>query len=168
MAFWTVFKGRESQESFINSLHNELKKHFQNHDEDRLTVIACVAGLLAHVAFSDLNLEESEIKRIHEIIHDYKDISKEEALVITNLATEHAKEFSGLENHLLTNPLTELLTQNERFELVKALFQVAASDGSVSSLESEEVRLINHSLKLSNQHYLAARATVSKDLAALK
>lgn len=168
MGFWSIFKDKEVTDQFRNTLHKELSEHFKDHDDDRLTIIACTAGLMAHIAFSDLNIKASEVERIHEILDKNDDLSKNEARFITELATSHAKEFSGLENHLLANPLTELLTQDQRFKIVKALFQIAASDGSVSSLESEEVRLITHSLKLSNEHYLAARATVKDDLEALK
>lgn len=168
MGFWTIFKEDNEKDNFRNTLHKELEGALTEKDEDKLTIIACVSGLLAHLAFADLNIEESESIKIKEVLSHDSYFSSVEIDCIHQCALKHAKDFAGLENHMLTKPLTELMEQKERFELLKALFEVAASDGSVSSLESEEVRLISQGLRLSNQHYLAARATVAEHLAALR
>lgn len=168
MGFWTNFKADSSKANFVNSLHVKLASQMPEKDENALAIIACKAGLLANLAFADLNFEPEEFDKMETILNRDDNFKADEVKVIAKLAKEHAKEFSGLENHLLTRPLTELLTQKERFGFLKSLFQVAASDGSVSSLESEEVRNISHSLKLSKQHFLAARGEVAEFLAALK
>ena len=47
------------------------------------------------------------------------------------------------------------------------LFVIAASDGNVAAIESEEIRVISKGLELTNQHFLAARAEVADFLKAL-
>ena len=60
------------------------------------------------------------------------------------------------------------MEQKERYSLVKALFSIAASDGSVDESESEEIRVICMSLRLQHQDFISARASVLDKIRALK
>ncbi len=87
---------------------------------------------------------------------------------MANIAIVHIQEMAGLDNHLFYGPLKKYMTKEHRFEVLKSLFLVAASDGSVDGVESEEIRGICKGLELSSQHFLAARAEVVDYLKALK
>ena len=91
-----------------------------------------------------------------------------DSAVLANMAITHIKDMAGLDNHLYVHPLREILSQDERYKVLQSLFLVAASDGNVDNLESEEIRIICKGLELSNQHFTVARAEVAKYIGALK
>ena len=56
----------------------------------------------------------------------------------------------------------------DRYSLLKALFSIAASDGSVDESESEEIRVICMGLRLQHQDFISARASVLDKIRALR
>lgn len=170
MPFSDFFKnigGADKQVQQMSSLFKELQREFPNVAEDDLLKASCVAGLFARVAYVDFDLDSSELAKIEKLLDKWK-LKGIEPKSVSDIATNHIKEMAGLENHLYVKPLNELMNKDERFDTVKALFLIAASDGSVESVESEEIRLINKGLELSHQHFVAARAEVKDFLKTLK
>lgn len=170
MAFMDFFKSSPDNDSGVqkySSLFNTLKAEFPSVQEDDLLKASCVAGLFARVAYIDFDLDAQEMKKMSSLIEKWS-FSGADGKVISQLAIGHIKEMSGLDNHLFVKPLNQLMDKEERFNTVKALFLIAASDGSVDSIESEEIRLITKGLELSTQHFVAARAAVVDFLKTLK
>ncbi len=167
MAFWDLFK-KEAQESNQSQLYQELRNELPDLDEATLIKVACVAGLMARVAYVDFKLEESELAHIKSSLAEWTDFEQDVIELISSTAINHIKELAGLENHLYVHPLKEVLDEKGRFKLAEALFALAAADLSVENIESEEIRLICRGLELSDQHFLAARAKVITHLRALQ
>src|SRR5690606_30012144 len=95
---------------------------------------------------------------------EWTDLSQEDASKITQVAIDNMKTLVDLENHYYCSPLVEDFTEQERYNIVRVLFQLAASDGEVAGIESEEIRSINKYLRLTHQHYISARSEVSGKL----
>lgn len=169
MGFYDFFRKdeRRSEVKQYSELFTTLKNEFPSVDEDKLMIASCIAGLFARVAYVDFDLDSKELKKMQALIKTWK-FQGIDAETISQIAISHIKEMAGLENHLYVKPLNSLLDKDERFNTVKALFLIAASDGSVDNVESEEIRLINKGLELSNQHFIVARAEVSEYLRTLK
>lgn len=169
MGFYDFFKTDEqrSEVKQYSELFDSLKKEFPTEEEDKLLAASCIAGLFARVAFVDFDLDSAELKKIQSLIKQWK-FPNLDSETVSRIAIDHIKEMAGLENHLYVKPLNKLLDKDERFNTVKALFLIAASDGSVDNVESEEIRLITKGLELSNQHFIVARAEVSQYLKSLK
>ncbi len=169
MSILNFFKNStETDIKKYSELHYELEKEYPDLPESELVITACIAGLLARVAYVDFRLEPEEVKAIHKTLQAWKFSDKINSEIVANIAIDNIKEMAGLQNHLYVHPLKEHLSQDDRFRVVESLFLVAASDGSVEGVESEEIRTITKGLELSNQHFLAARAEVSEYLNALK
>ena len=73
-----------------------------------------------------------------------------------------------MEDHKYTDPLNDMLTNEQRYKVLEGLFALAASDGNAEQLESEEIRIISKGLLLEHKHFISARATVLNSLGALK
>ena len=169
MAIWDLFKGQSDRvEEQQSSLYNELKQQLPDSSEEELVKVACVAGLLARVAYVDFVITENEVQHIQTVLTEWTDFSEQLVQVIAQVSLNHIKELAGLENHLYVRHLKPIMDQNTRYKLIEALFALAASDGVVENIESEEIRIIVKGFDLSDQHFLAARATVADKLAALK
>lgn len=167
MAFWDLFK-KQAQESNQSRLYDELKAELPDLDEVTLIKVACIAGLMARVAYVDFKLDASELAHIKSSLASWTDFDDEVIELVSSVAINHIKQLAGLENHLYVHPLKEVLDVDARFKLAEALFALAAADLSVENIESEEIRLICRGLELSDQHFLAARAKVLTHLKALQ
>ena len=62
MAFWDIFK-KQTEEANQSQLFYELQNELPELSEENLIKVACVAGLLARVAYVDFKLDEGELKR---------------------------------------------------------------------------------------------------------
>jgi len=173
MSFWELLSSSfsnntsNSQEK-VSQLHQKIVQLFPDKEDEEVVELTCLAGLLARVAYVDFDLHENEQKKIEEALIQRCHLPKEEAKRVSSLATEEIKELSGLENHLYCHPLTKQASDQKRYSILECLFQLAASDGEVSNLESEEIRQISTSLLLEHKHFIAARAKVLDTLASLK
>lgn len=170
MGFWDLFSNKNDsrEEKKHSSLHYELQAQFPNLEENELVKITCIAGLLARVAYVDFELDPSEEANMKEALGEVTSFTTDQIESIVAISIKHIKELAGLENHKYVYSLKEVLDQNARYEIVEALFYLAAADGVVENVESEEIRLIVKGLDLGDKHFLAARAKVSSKLGALK
>lgn len=167
MAFFDFFKSPETN-SFAGRLQQKVASLLPNSDNEEKLLVACVAGLLARVAYIDFKIHESELLKMRGALNEWTDLDSHDIQAIVTLAIEEIKDLAGLENHTYCAPLNELLNPDQRYALLEGLFALAASDGEVESRESEEIRLITQGLRLEHKHFIAARATVLEHLKALK
>jgi len=169
LKFWDIFKSNDNESSTKTSgLHQKITQLLPDENEDELVKCACVAGLLARVAYIDFEIHEKEEEFIKKSLLDWTNFKKDEVQAISKVAIDEIKDLAGLENHLYCHPLNELMDNDEKYGVVESLFAMAASDNEVSGNESEEIRLINNGLRLEHKHFISARATVLEKLMALK
>lgn len=166
--FWDLFSNKKESGKEHSSLHYELQKHYPNVEEEELIKLTCIAGLFARVAYVDFHLDENERSHMNEVLKEWSAFSETEIQSIVDIAIDHIKELAGLENHLYIYRLKEVLDRDGRFSLIESLFALAASDGVVENIESEEIRMIVKGFDLSDKHFLVARAKVSDKLKALQ
>jgi uncharacterized tellurite resistance protein B-like protein len=169
MNFWDFFKSPDKEtKKNLSRLHDKLAALFPQDDEEDIVKMACMAGLLARVAYCDLDLNDNEVIRMKELLKQFTFLDAEHSEKVVETALEEIKDLSGLENHKYCPPLNNLLDNQQRYQLLESLFAVAASDGEVSGQESEEIRNISKGLLLEHKHFISARATVSEKLGILK
>lgn len=168
MGFWDLFKEDDKNNKIQTGLFHELKTKLPNASENELIFTACISGLLARIAYVDFKVTDEEVNHIEAVLKEWTEFSNEMIEVIREVSIKHIKELAGLENHMYVHHLKPLIDKNERYKVVEALFALAASDGIVENIESEEIRIVVKGFDLSDQHFLAARATVAKKLGALK
>lgn len=145
------------------TLYTELSILLPNIDQEELLKVACISGLLARIAYADLEITESEQLVMKKSLLAWGNIPKEEIDAVVTMIVTQTQELAGLENHKYCSPLIELLDETTRFKLLKSLFMIAIGDGHISNLESEEIRSISTALGLSHKYYIAAKVAV-KDL----
>ena len=170
MGLWDLFSNQKNNQESGNksSLYYSLKEKFSDKEESTLIKVTGIAGLFARVAYVDFELHQDEKAHMLKALTEMTDFDDSEVQLIVELAIEHVKELAGLENHKLVYSLKEVLDQNARYQVVEALFYLAASDGVVENVESEEIRIIVKGFDLSDRHFIAARAKVSDKLKALQ
>lgn len=168
MSFWNKFVQKSDENNNVNSLVKELQSELSELSESKQIEVTCIAGLFARVAYVDFEIDPNELVKISSILNEWTELTPDVVDKITQTAIKHIKELAGLENHLYLYPLRDVINRDQRFKIVEALFAIAAADGNVENLESEEIRVICTGLELSHQHFISARAKVVSSLGALK
>ena len=168
MSFWNLFKDDVETTKSESHLQSKIRELLPFAEEEKLITVACVAGLMARVAFSDLIIDPKEIEQMNQSLGDFAILDEDQTKATIQIALEDVKALCGIENHMYTEPLSTMLSKDQRYSLLKALFQIAASDGKAEDIESEEIRLICKGLLLEQKHFIAARATVAERLSALQ
>lgn len=175
MSLWKTFTENlanalmdNKSEEFTSRLHEKIAKEFPSRDESFQVKAACLSGLMARIAFADLRIEETERSSIENSLVKWMELSQEEAKGLTKLCLDEVQDLAGIENHLYCLPLRESLPEQERYQILVTLFHVAAADGNVENMESEEIRNICKALLLEHKHFISARSTVLEFLGSLK
>lgn len=162
------FKKLLKEQHNNSRLEKKIRESLPETNEKKLTIITCIAGLMARVAYIDFEIHKDEMQKMNNVLGKWSHLNENEIKVVVKIAIEEIQDLAGLENHLYCPPLNKLLDNTEKFELLKALFQLAASDDKVENNEAEEIRLIAKGLLLEHRHFLAARAKVLDKLQCLK
>lgn len=170
MSIWNLFKttSDNNSRSVQNEMHQAIEHLLPDASEDQLVKVACIAGLFARVAYVDFDISIEEREHIKESLRYWTDLDEQTILAISSIALDKIKELAGLENHIYVHHLKPLIDEKTRFSLIEALFELAASDGVVANVESNEISVITTGFDLSQQHYIAARAKVADKIGALK
>ena len=168
-----VFKGlfgkkRGNKGDFSNELNAKLRKLFPTKDEKKLQTMACISGLMARVAWCDLDIHGQEVEHMKKSLGHWMELPQEDIDAIVTVSLEHTQDLAGVESYKYTEFLAERFDQGERFGLLKALFALTAADGTVAEREAEEIRIVCKGLLLESKHFLAARATVLDFLGSLR
>ena len=156
------------QKEFAGRLHQKIRKLLPKYDHKEQLKLACLAGLFARIAYADMDISDIEQQKISAILREWSDLEETEVQAVSKLACQEIVDLCGLENTRYCGPLAELMTTGQRMSVLTALFAVAAADGSVEHLESEEIRNVAKGLLLEHKHYISARATVLDKLKLLK
>ena len=161
-------KKRTGQQVISNELKDKLVRLFPDSDESKCTTMACISGLMARIAWCDLDIHGDEVEEMKKSLGDWTPLPQKDIDAIVTVALEHTKELAGVESYQYTDFLAESFDTSKRFGLLKALFALAASDGTVAEREAEEIRIISKGLLLEPKHFVAAKATVLEFLGSLR
>lgn len=130
--------------------------------------LAAFAYVLARVAHADLEIDEAETRAMQEIVRDVAHLSEEESLLAVEIAKSQARVLGGTENYVVTREFRRISSREQRVRLLRCLYAVAAADGSISGLESQEIGSIAEELGFTREETNAVRAEYRDRLSVLK
>lgn len=137
-------------------------------DRESARRLALFAFVLARVANVDLDIDAAETAEMERLIRSHGRLSAAQAALVAQIAKAENRLLGPTHNFLAARELRDLATEQEKLDLLECLFAVAAADGSVSSAEEEEIRLVSRTLVLREADYLAVRARFSGKRAVLQ
>jgi uncharacterized tellurite resistance protein B-like protein len=120
--------------------------------------LAAFAYVLARVAHADLDIDEAETNKIQEIVQEVGRLSEEESVFAVEIAKSQTRVLGGTENYVVTREFRRVSTPDQRRRLLECLYAVAAADGSISSVEAQEIRGIAEELGLTREEANALRS----------
>ena len=152
----------------LGKLFDGIKTIFDKRNEQEIRYITGFAGLLGKIAYADMDTSEVELTRIRKILGERMRLSGRRIDPILKLLDEeHAKLFS-IEDYIYIRLLNDACDKAQKVDVVRALFEVAAADESVSAEEDAALWTVAKGLRLSHREFIGVRTEFKKHLDVLK
>lgn len=125
---------------------------------ERARLVASAAYTLARAAHADLDISAEEKAIIEDALRTAGALDETSAILVAELATFQAKNVGGTEDYVVTREFAALATDEQKVNVLRACFVVAAANGSISAEESAEVNQIAKELGLETDVVSGIRA----------
>ncbi len=130
--------------------------------------LAAFAYVLARVAHADLEIDEAETEKMQDVVARVGKLSEDEAVLAVEIAKSQARVLGGTENYVVTREFRRISSPTQRSQLLECLYAVAAADGAISSVESQEIRSIAEELGFTRDEANALRSQYRDQISVLK
>ena len=127
--------------------------------------LAAFAYVLARVANADLRIEDAESAAMEASVHRIASLGESEAALVVEIAKSQARALGGTENYVVTREFKNASTPEQRAQLLECLFEIAAADGTIATLESAEIAAIGEELGFTRPEINALRSAYRDKLA---
>jgi tellurite resistance protein len=115
---------------------------------EQARLLAAAAYTLARAANADLEISDDETAAIERELQEGEHIDEPTSVMVAEMAKLQAKTVGGTEDYVVTREFANLATVEQRIDVLRACFVVAAANGSISAEESAEVNEIAKELQL--------------------
>ncbi len=116
--------------------------------------LAC-AALLIEVATIDQEFDAREFETMQGILQNKFDISAEECAELTNLAQQEKDDASS--TYQFTRLVNDHFDNQEKFDLVKAMWDIAYADGQLDKYEEYIIRKVSDLLYVAHGDFIRAK-----------
>ncbi len=145
-----------------------IARELEGLEPDKARHLAGFAYVLARVANADLRVEASESTAMEEIVRRIAGLAEAEVALVVEIAKSQARLLGGTENYVVTREFKNVSSREQRVQLLECLFEVAASDGTIATVESAEIAAIGEELGFTRPEINALRAPYRDKLAELQ
>jgi uncharacterized tellurite resistance protein B-like protein len=153
--------------SEIESLQN-IMQELEHLPDIAAKFLACFAFILCRVAYADGHVSDEEMEKIKIVLVKWDGLTEKHAAVIAGIAKMQHDLFGATDNYLVVREFKEMANQEQVNQLLHSLFEVAASDDSITSAESDTIRMITKELGVTHDEFIAMRSQFRDKLEALK
>lgn len=138
-----------------NRLH-EIEQALEAHGPERARFLACFAYILTRAARADHHVSDDELSHMARVVKQWANVGDNQAALIVRIARE-AGHSRGTDDFLITREFERIATREEKLALLDCLFEIAAADAAIGTVEDNEVRRVASELKLEHADYIAVR-----------
>lgn len=145
----------------FNSITSMFKQLIEGDDLSNNKSISpnpAIAALLCEVSNADYQVDDKEQNAKLSLIERLLDLEQEEARTLLTQAQEQTKNSASLYD--FTSSLREL-SQEKRFDLIKAMWEVANADGVIDPLEDAVIRKVAELLYVDHSEFIRAKIQVT-------
>ena len=124
----------------------------------RARLVTSAAYTLARAAQADLEISDDETAVIEQALQERGALDEATAILVAEMAKLQARNVGGTEDYVVVREFAKLATDQQKQDVLRACFVVAAASGSISAEESAEVNQIANELALDSATVSAIRA----------
>ncbi len=136
----TLFRAVEIKEEKINREH---------------LLQVSTATLLLEVVRADFEIQESEIKKLHELLRQQFRLNSEELEQIVAEAQDKADHLVSLQH--ITRQLNEQFSEAEKTRVIEMMWEIVFADGNLDHYEEHLIRQVAELLYLPHSAFIQAR-----------
>lgn len=151
----------------LNKLSRFIERHLQPADgvspalSDHQKQLA-VAALLVEVAMADHQFSELELQNINGILKRKFSLSPDELDELVNLAKHETNHATSL--HQFTQLINQYCSQEEKFNLMKAMWEMAYADGDLNKYEDYIIRKVADLIYVPHSEFIRTKSLVKASL----
>lgn len=138
----------------LSNLLNRLKAPAAEPDGGHLEALAA-AALLLEVAWADHDIAEDEVLIIEQQLRSQFQLSAEEVAALVAESREAQAESVGVYRY--TRTINDAWSEEQKFDLVTALWRLALADAGLDRYEEHTIRKIAELLYLSHSRFIEAK-----------
>lgn len=153
--FWSRGKSSAKPLDSEQILEAKVRDALGTSDEVTVKVVAAIAGLLAAVAYADRKITSEEAKQLRVQLARIHGFPSEHVEAVAQVLSEQALHLSATFVPRFTRTLRTELPEEDRWEVLDALLEMAAVDGAITHDEVASLRNMSTALGLSQDHYNA-------------
>lgn len=136
-------------------------------EPDRARYLGAFAYLLGRVAHADQHVSPEEMSAMEELVREHGQLPQDQAMIVAQLAKTSNLLFGGTANFLVAREFSALATYDQKLALMRCLFEVSATDETISTAEEGEIHRIANELRIDPPDLLALRVAHRRHLPGL-
>src|SRR5688500_13379761 len=156
--------GADRKDSQKFALLRETLDALDDLEPDRARYLAAFAYLLGRVAHADQHVSTEETLAMEALVQEHGQVSRDQAMVVVQLAKASNLLFGGTANFLVARELSALATYEQKLALMRCLFAVSATDEAISTAEEGEIHRIAKELRIDQPDLVALRVAHQRHL----
>ena len=121
-----------------------------------------IAALLVEVAMADHEFSGAEMERLVQLLMYKLKLSPDEISELIELAKSESEHSTSL--HQFTQLINQYCDPQEKFSLMKAMWEVAYADGSLDKYEDYVIRKIADLIYVPHNEFIRAKSVVKSSL----
>ncbi|MHC4643134.1 MAG: tellurite resistance TerB family protein [Planctomycetota bacterium] len=125
---------------------------------EQVKKLCLAAGLLARISAVDSDISEDEKQAIRDVLTSQWNLNEQQAQIVTQISCD--RTLKGLDYFRLSRGFFDCTSLDERRSFIKSLFRIANASEKTSYDETEEIRKIATSLKLTHKDFIEAKLTI--------
>ena len=133
-------------------------------EPDRARYLAAFAYVLGRVAHADQHVSAEETRAMETLVEEHGQLSRDQAMVVVQLAKASNLLFGGTANYLVARELSKVATYEQKLGLMRCLFALSAADEAISTVEEGEIHRIAKELRIDHPDLVALRVAHQRHL----
>lgn len=121
-----------------------------------------VGALLVEVAMADHQVSETELHNLGVILERKFALSPDELAELINLAKNETNQATSL--HQFTQLINQYCTTEEKFNLMKAMWEMAYADGILDRYEDYVIRKVADLIYVPHTEFIRAKSLIKANL----
>ncbi|MCP4602163.1 MAG: TerB family tellurite resistance protein [Proteobacteria bacterium] len=163
-----INKTTQKEDEDLGKLFAGIQGLLKGYTDADTKLITGFAGLLGKVAYADMAISDVEKDRIRSVLSNKLKLKQSHVNAIVELLGEHSVRLFSIEDFIYIRLLNSVCDKAEKMDLIRALFNVAAADESVSAEEDASIWTAAKGLRLSHRDFISVRAEFKEHLDILK
>jgi uncharacterized tellurite resistance protein B-like protein len=133
-------------------------------EPDRARYLGAFAYLLGRVAHADQHVSPEETNAMEKLVRENGQLPPDQAMIVVQLAKTSNLLFGGTANFVVAREFSALATYEQKLSLMRCLFEVTATDETISTAEEGEIHRIANELRIDPPDLVALRVAYRQHL----